>query len=82
MSATEGKLLTCDVCGKSTFLRFVGEKQSDDGCMKWREYEKSDGWIMNVHVGDIWLQNVCQECGELLRKSLSETIDCIRANHA
>ena len=81
MSATEGKMLTCDVCGKSTFLRFVGEKEADGGYMKWREYEKSDGWIMNVHVGDIWLQNVCPECGELLRKSLSETIAGIRANH-
>lgn len=82
MSATEGKLLTCDVCGKSTFLRFVGEKEADGGYTRWREYEKSDGWIMNVHVGDIWLKNVCPECGELLRKSLSETIDGIRANHA
>lgn len=79
MSVTEGKLLTCDVCGKSVFLKFVGEKQSDGGYTKWREYEKSDGWIMNVHVGDIWLKNVCPECGELLQKSLTKIINEIRS---
>lgn len=80
MSTTEGKLLTCDVCGKSIFLRFVGEKQADGGYTKWREYENADGWT-SIHMGEIRLQNVCPECGELLRKSLSETIDGVRANH-
>jgi len=78
MSVTEGKLLTCDMCGKSVFLKFVGEKEADGGYTKWREYEKSDGWIMNVHVGNIWLGNVCPECGELLQKSLTEIINEIR----
>ena len=77
MSATEGKLLTCDVCGKSTFLRFVGEKQSDGGYTKWREYENAEGWT-SIHVGKIRLQNVCPECGELLQKSLTEIINEIR----
>lgn len=81
MSATEGKLLTCDVCGKSIFLRLVCEKQAHGGYTKWLEYENADGWT-NIYVGDVRLQNVCPECGELLRKSLVECIDGIRANHA
>ena len=78
MSATEGKLLTCDVCGKSTFLRFVGEKEADGGYTRWREYENADGWT-SINVGKIRLKNVCPECGELLQKSLTEIINEIRS---
>jgi hypothetical protein len=71
------------VCGKTVFLKFVGEREADGGYTKWREYEDiPDGWMMNVHVGDIWLKNVCPECGELLRKSLAEAIGKIMANYA
>lgn len=79
MTAIEGKMLTCDVCGKSLFLKFVGEREADGGYTKWREYENADGWTMNVHVGEIWLKNVCPECGELLQKSLTEIINEIRS---
>lgn len=78
MSAIEGKMLTCDVCGKSIFLKFVGEREADGGYTKWREYENADGWS-SIHVGKISLGNVCPKCFERIEKSLTEIIGEIRA---
>lgn len=78
MTAIEGKMLTCDVCGKSIFLKFVGEKETDGGYTKWREYENAEGWS-SVYVGKIGLGNVCPKCFELIEKSLTEIINGIRS---
>lgn len=78
MTAIEGKMLTCDVCGKSIFLRFIGEREADGGYTKWREYENADGWT-SIHVGEISLGNVCPKCGELLQNAMTEIINEIRS---
>lgn len=74
MTAIEGKMLTCDVCGKSLFLKFVGKREADGGYTKWREYENADGWT-SVRVGKISLGNVCPKCDELLQNALLKCID-------
>lgn len=77
MSSVEGKLLTCDVCGKSIFLKCVGRKEAHGGYTKWREYENADGWT-NVYFGNVKLQNVCPRCDELLQNALLECIGKIK----
>lgn len=69
MTAVEGKMLTCDMCGKSIFLKFVGEKEADGGFTKWREYENADGWT-SLRFGKINFGNLCQSCNERLQNAL------------
>lgn len=77
MTAVEGKMLTCDMCGKTIFLKFVGEREADGGFTKWREYENADGWT-NPHFGKINLGNLCPSCNERLQNALLKTINEIK----
>lgn len=40
-----GKLLTCDRCGKQTFIEYIGEGEADGGFTRWAKYaDKPEGW--------------------------------------
>lgn len=64
MSRIEGKILTCDRCGKQVILtRKKEDKVLDGGYTRTPEYEdEPNGWefIMRGGIGDL-----CPECNEL-----------------
>lgn len=82
MAETNGKLLTCDRCGKQIFLKCVGEGEADGGYTRWNNFEKPPkGWdfvnvpknirgeCANVHSSFI---RVCPECYALWEKVIHE----------
>jgi len=76
MSEIEGKLVTCDVCGKSVFLPYVGDGESDGGFTRWRRYEKlPKGWN---DVRASVATTTCPDCSERINKALDSVIDDIR----
>lgn len=78
MSSTEGKTLTCDLCGKSVFLKYVGTKDFDGGFTRVREYEdRPDGWT-RYSVPKIALGDLCPECAEQIQNALLECIGKIK----
>lgn len=77
MAETEGKLLTCDLCGMDTFLKYLGDGESDGGFTKWRRYQKADGWG-NVHVGKISYSTICPFCKKKIESALRTCISEIR----
>lgn len=70
MTAIEGKLLTCDCCGETIFLKYIGDGETDGGYTRWRKYEKADGWD-SLRIGDYNLANICPKC-------LKEMQDAVR----
>lgn len=65
MSEMNGKLQTCDRCGKQIFLRCTGEGEWDGGYTRWNEFEPATGWEYVDDVG-----SVCPECWEDYRDML------------
>lgn len=63
MSVTEGKLLTCDVCGSSVFFKYVG-----DG-----KYENADGWE-RYHIPGVQLGDICPKCNERIIAAIAECL--------
>lgn len=70
MTATEGKMLTCDVCGKSLFLKFV-----NDGIRK--HEDPPEGWGY-WHVGNVISGTLCPSCNERLQNALLKCVNEIR----
>lgn len=77
MSSTQGKTLTCDLCGSSVFLKFTGVGETDGGYTRWREYEKAEGW-KSLHFGSISYGDVCPECAARIQDALTRCIKEIR----
>lgn len=73
MAETEGKLLTCDLCGATVFLKYVG-----DGIRKYEDIP--DGWG-SWHVGSIVNSTFCPSCNERMQKALLACVSGIRGNH-
>lgn len=58
MSEVNGKLGTCDRCGKSIFLKCTGEKELDGGYTRYNTFESyPDGWEHHYEVG-----RLCPTC--------------------
>lgn len=61
MSEQIGKLLSCDRCGETIFLKWEGMSEFDGGYSKIQHFEKvPEGWTKNRDVGDL-----CPDCSEL-----------------
>lgn len=74
MSEVEGKLLCCDVCGKTVFLKYVGDGESDGGFTRWRKYEdKPKGWGVSYGLGML-----CPSCSERIKVSIENAMSEIR----
>ena len=75
MAETEGKLLTCDLCGKTVFLKYVETKAYDGGYTRVRRYEdKPDGWQV-WHVSNVINSMLCPSCNERMQEAL---LACVR----
>jgi hypothetical protein len=58
MAETNGKLVTCDRCGKQVFLKCVGEGEADGGFTRWNKFENfPEGWEYHCEVG-----RLCPDC--------------------
>ena len=78
MAETEGKLLTCDLCGATVFLKYVGDGEADGGLTKWRRYEdRPDGW-QTWHVTDVIHSTLCPSCNERMQEALLACVGKIR----
>lgn len=45
MAETNGKLVTCDRCGKQIFLKTIGDEETDGGFTRWNKFEDFPaGW--------------------------------------
>lgn len=77
MSEVEGKLLVCDVCGKTVFLKYVGDGERDGGFTRWRKYEdKPEGWGVWYGLGTL-----CPSCNERIKIAVRGTVSEIRGKH-
>jgi hypothetical protein len=59
MSEVRGKLLTCDRCGATCFLKTIGDGVTDGGYTKWNKFEDTpEGWrCIDRNVGQL-----CPKC--------------------
>jgi hypothetical protein len=52
MAAINGKLIICDRCGETAFLKCVGEGEMDGGFTRWNKFEPTpDGWGNHRETG-------------------------------
>lgn len=70
MAENEGKTLTCDLCGKSVFLKYV-----NDGIRKHEDIP--EGWG-HWHVGKIVNSMLCPSCNQRMQEALLACICEIR----
>ena len=60
MSEVNGKLVSCDRCGDTVFLKCIGEKELDGGYTRYNTFEAMPtGWEYHVEVG-----RLCPTCNE------------------
>lgn len=78
MAETEGKLLTCDLCGATVFLKHLETKDYDGGFTRVREYEKKPSGWSNIHVGKVVYSTLCPECNERMQEALLACIGKIK----
>ena len=57
MARANGRLITCDRCGKTTFVQVICEKERDGGFTRWNVFEDAKGWDYESFIGDL-----CPEC--------------------
>ena len=58
MASKKGKLLTCDRCGKTVFLEFLGNNYSDGGYTVNEKFEAApEGWENHYEIG-----HLCPTC--------------------
>lgn len=52
-----GRLRTCDRCGKMAFAKHIGDGEADGGWSRWNKFESLEGWCWEKDIGDL-----CPEC--------------------
>jgi hypothetical protein len=74
----EGKLVTCDLCGATVFLRCVETREYDGGFSRVRTFEKKpDGW-QTWHVSNVISSTLCPSCNERMQEALLACIGRIK----
>lgn len=69
MAEAIGKRITCDRCGKSIFLAFVGVKAFDGGYTRHNEFEPApDDW----HYSSELQMRLCDTCYATFKELLNE----------
>ncbi len=61
MGRENGQLRTCDRCGKTVFVKTIGDGERDGGYTRWNKFENVKGWTTECDIGDL-----CPDCSELL----------------
>lgn len=56
---TNGRMMTCDRCGKEQFFKHINDSETDGGFTRWNNFESADGWSHEYRIGDL-----CPECTE------------------
>lgn len=78
MAETEGMMLTCDLCGKSVFLKYLETKDYDGGFTHVRHYEdKPEGW-QTWHVTNVIHSALCPSCNERMQEALLACVSGIK----
>ena len=54
---TNGRKITCDLCGAEIFVKTTGERELDGGYTRYNLFEAAEGWNNTLEFGDI-----CPEC--------------------
>lgn len=76
MAEVNGKLVSCDRCGDTVFLKCIGEGETDGGFTRWNKFEPlHDGWTYCNGVG-----RLCPKCTEQFNKMLKNFIQEVRGN--
>lgn len=61
MAEKVGKMITCDRCGETVFLKCIGEGETDGGYTRWNKFEAApEGWAYHLDVG-----RLCPKCDSL-----------------
>lgn len=77
MSEIKGKLTTCDRCGKTVFLKTIGDGEADGGFTRWNKFEPyPDGWDLVAvpdpdHTKHLYIR-VCPDCHQMWRKIIND----------
>ena len=78
MARENGQLRTCDRCGKTIFLKVIGDGETDGGYTRWNNFENANGWTVVTDIGDL-----CPECSgefEELKKNFKNEIEKFKNN--
>ncbi len=52
MPRYEGCLVECSRCGKTHFLKYIGDGETDGGYTRWRKYEPlPEEWLNTIEIG-------------------------------
>lgn len=63
MPSDKGKLITCDRCGRTVFLKCLGKGVADGGYTTWDKYEElPKEWLYENQFGYL-----CEECADRFR---------------
>ena len=64
----KGKIITCNRCGKVTFLKYLGLDDLDGGFTTFDKYEKlPDSWMYMSQIGDL-----CPDCAHKFKSFIKE----------
>lgn len=66
MSKVKGELLTCDRCGETIFLKYLGKGNADGGYTTWDKYEDAEEWGYEVH------SNLCPKCMKEYKEMIND----------
>lgn len=68
MAEINGRMIICDRCGESAFLKCTGEGERDGGFTRWNKFEPvPEGWDRHYEVG-LLCPNCNREYEALMRR--------------
>lgn len=68
MSSQRGKLITCDRCGESTFVKYHKSSFMDGGYTEQEHYDPTpEGWEWESGVG-----HLCPSCNRLFKETMTK----------
>ncbi len=75
MSLMNGRLITCDICGATVFVKCTGTGEADGGFTRWNQFEEAPGWTRISLYG---FEQVCPECAKEVGDTVEKTVEDIR----
>lgn len=62
------KMIICDRCGDSVFLKCIGEGETDGGYTRWNKFEADpEGWAYHSGIGKL-----CPKCNSLYTNMIKD----------
>lgn len=78
MAEVRGKLLTCDRCGTTVFLKVIKESDLDGGFTKYTKFEDApEGWEYHREPGTYGC-HLCPTCNKTYKSILKDFIGFYR----